>query len=170
MSFIVLNCQVVEWLDIFANPVFKNPGIDIFSNIDSDYPILKYKEKWTILTVVLSTKFHVIHITKFIISTIHIFLCDHNQWKTQIKKGHRFLHREKTTKVHDHLPRKDWVEFQGEHLFSLVELSKSVLKAFRLQKGPSLPLLRRPAKITATFEVAALCAVGDAQCKTRALP
>ena len=27
MSFIVLNCQVVEWVDIFANPVFKNPGI-----------------------------------------------------------------------------------------------------------------------------------------------
>ena len=24
MSFIVLNCQVVEWVDIFANPVFKN--------------------------------------------------------------------------------------------------------------------------------------------------
>ena len=28
MSFIVLNCQVVEWVDIFANPVFKNPGIN----------------------------------------------------------------------------------------------------------------------------------------------
>ena len=27
MSFIVLICQVVEWIDIFANPVFKNPGI-----------------------------------------------------------------------------------------------------------------------------------------------
>ena len=27
MSFIVLNCQVVEWVDIFANPVFKNPGL-----------------------------------------------------------------------------------------------------------------------------------------------
>ena len=27
MSFIVLNGQVVEWVDIFANPVFKNPGI-----------------------------------------------------------------------------------------------------------------------------------------------
>ena len=27
MSFIILNCQVVEWIDIFANPVFKNPGI-----------------------------------------------------------------------------------------------------------------------------------------------
>ena len=28
MSFIVLNCQVVEWVDIFANPIFKNPGIN----------------------------------------------------------------------------------------------------------------------------------------------
>ena len=24
MNFIVLNCQVVEWVDVFANPVFKN--------------------------------------------------------------------------------------------------------------------------------------------------
>ena len=28
MRFIVLNCQVVEWVDIFANPVLKNPGIN----------------------------------------------------------------------------------------------------------------------------------------------
>ena len=27
MSFIVLNCQLVEWVKIVANPVFKNPGI-----------------------------------------------------------------------------------------------------------------------------------------------
>ena len=27
MSFVVLNCQVVEWVDVFANPVFKNPAI-----------------------------------------------------------------------------------------------------------------------------------------------
>ena len=27
MSFIVLNCPVVEWVDIFANLVFKKPGI-----------------------------------------------------------------------------------------------------------------------------------------------
>ena len=26
-SFVVLNYEVVEWVDIFANPVFKNPGI-----------------------------------------------------------------------------------------------------------------------------------------------
>ena len=26
-SFIVLNCQLVKWVDIFANPVFKDPGI-----------------------------------------------------------------------------------------------------------------------------------------------
>ena len=29
MSFIVLNYQVVESVDIFAYPVFKNPGIYI---------------------------------------------------------------------------------------------------------------------------------------------
>ena len=29
MSCIVLNCQVVEWVDIFANPVFKNLGISM---------------------------------------------------------------------------------------------------------------------------------------------
>ena len=28
MSFIVLNCQVVEWVDNFANPVFKHPDIN----------------------------------------------------------------------------------------------------------------------------------------------
>ena len=28
MSFVVLNCQGVEWVDIFANPVFKNPCIN----------------------------------------------------------------------------------------------------------------------------------------------
>ena len=30
MSFVVLSCQVVEWVDIFADPVFKNPGIYIY--------------------------------------------------------------------------------------------------------------------------------------------
>lgn len=30
-----------------------------------------------------------------------------------------------------------------------------------------LSLFRRPVKITATFEVAIVCALGDAQCKTR---
>ena len=30
MSFIVLNCQVVEGVDIFANPVFKNPRIHTY--------------------------------------------------------------------------------------------------------------------------------------------
>ena len=44
------------------------------------------------------------------------------------------------------------------------------LKTFELQKGPLLPLFRRPLKITATSEVAMLCTLGDAQCKTRELP
>ena len=28
-SFLVLNCQLLELVDIFANPVFKNPGIHL---------------------------------------------------------------------------------------------------------------------------------------------
>ena len=57
--------------------------------------------------------------------------------------------------------QEDWGEFQDKHLFSQVELSKLLLKAFLgLQKGP----------ISCTFEVAMLCALGDAQCKTREVP
>ena len=46
-------------------------------------------------------------------------------------------------------------------LFSQVELSKWLLKAFGLQKGPQLPLFRRLVKIKTTFEVAMLCTLGD---------
>ena len=35
MRFIVLNCQVVRRVDIFANPVFKNPGTYIFTSLSS---------------------------------------------------------------------------------------------------------------------------------------
>ena len=38
MSFIVFNCYVVEWVDIFANPVFKNPGIIILATISDIFP------------------------------------------------------------------------------------------------------------------------------------
>ena len=34
MSFVVLNYQVVEWVDILANPVFKNPGIYFWNLIE----------------------------------------------------------------------------------------------------------------------------------------
>ena len=55
--------------------------------------------------------------------------------------------------------------------FSPVELSKSLFKGFGIQKGPSLPLLGDPTgENHRTFEVAKLCAVGDAQCKTKELP
>ena len=30
MNFIVFNCQVVEWVLIFANPVSKSPGINTY--------------------------------------------------------------------------------------------------------------------------------------------
>ena len=36
----------------------------------------------------------------------------------------------------DQFARRDWCEFQDKHLFSRVELSKSLLKAFGPQKGP----------------------------------
>ena len=38
MSFIVFNCYVVEWVDIFTNPVFKNPGIIILATISDIFP------------------------------------------------------------------------------------------------------------------------------------
>ena len=38
MSFIVFNCHVVEWVDIFANSVFKNPGILILATIFDIFP------------------------------------------------------------------------------------------------------------------------------------
>ena len=46
-------------------------------------------------------------------------------------------------------------------LFSQVELSKWLLKAFGLQKGPQLPPFRRLVKIKTTFEVAMFCTLGD---------
>ena len=42
MSFVVLNCQVVESVDIFANPVFKNPQ-------KSQRSIYKFvKDQWNV--------------------------------------------------------------------------------------------------------------------------
>ena len=34
------GCQVVEWVDIFANPVFKNPGMSII--LRSVFETLRY--------------------------------------------------------------------------------------------------------------------------------
>lgn len=50
-------------------------------------------------------------------------------------------------------------------LFPSFSLSKSLVKPFGQQKGPLLPLFRRPEKITATFDIVTFYAVGDAQCK-----
>ena len=72
--------------------------------------------------------------------------------------------------LQDHFAQGHWGEFQGEHPFSNVELSKSLRKASGLQKRSVLPILRSLVKINATFEVAKLCALGNAQCKTRELP
>lgn len=65
----------------------------------------------------------------------------------------------------DHFAQKDWGEFQDKHIFSWVELSKSLLKALGLQKGPLLPLFRQLIKIKAIFQIAVLCIVYVAQCK-----
>ena len=72
--------------------------------------------------------------------------------------------------LQDHFAQGHWGEFQGEHPFNHVELSKSLRKALGLQKRSVLPIFRWLVKINATFEVAKLCALGDAQCKTRELP
>ena len=49
--------------------------------------------------------------------------------------------------------------------FPSFSLSKSLVKPFGLQKGPLLPLFRRPEKITATFDIVTFYAAGDARCK-----
>ena len=46
MSFVVLNCQVVEGGDIFANPVFKNPGINRKVRLWSVYVFFNKKNFW----------------------------------------------------------------------------------------------------------------------------
>ena len=38
MSFVVLICQVVERVDVFGNPVFKNPGYKHISNNKTGAP------------------------------------------------------------------------------------------------------------------------------------
>ena len=42
-SFIVFNYSVVQWVDTFANPVFKNPGIYKTLKISNIYKIQKFK-------------------------------------------------------------------------------------------------------------------------------
>ena len=52
MSFVVLNCQVVEWVDIFANPVFKNPGILAFHGffLADTTPVTLLRYPWFFLS------------------------------------------------------------------------------------------------------------------------
>ena len=51
MSFVVLNCQVVECVDIFANPVFKNPGINILYKFVDMCIVTKVAEAFVLVTV-----------------------------------------------------------------------------------------------------------------------
>ena len=59
------------------------------------------------------------------------------------------------------LRERNEANFKTKTFLAKVELSKSLLKAFGLQKGPQIPLFKRPAKINVTFEVTMLCALGD---------
>ena len=124
----------------------------------SNYLILKNGEKWTVLTLsytLLSLqrrlskkkKIYNLYYPDFFLFKMYL-LFGHNEWKTQIKKWSPFaFHRKKATKGQvqlarredygsDQFARRDWCEFQDKHLFSRVELSKSLLKAFGPQKGP----------------------------------
>ena len=85
----------------------------------------------------------------------------------RVKLGSPFSFQSKTT-----TKRKFWLQmiilrerteasFKKIILFSPVELSKWLLKAFGLQKGPYFPLFRRLVKIKTIFEVAMLCTLGD---------
>ena len=84
MNFVVLNYQVVEWVDIFANPVFKNPGINIIARmsvyirrfrsrpINSQFVVAykqssktKEKSSWVISKVVAVAYGSVLFITKY---------------------------------------------------------------------------------------------------------
>ena len=60
----------------------------------------------------------------------------------------------------DHFMQRDLGEFEDQLFWNNLDN----------KKGPWYPLFRQPMNITATFDVAILCAVGDAQCKTRELP
>ena len=77
VSFIFLNCQVVEWVDIFANPVFKNPGINcteitkgqllnLFKIGEMSLAILSYEH-------VLCPRAHMVRISTFLTIIILIF-------------------------------------------------------------------------------------------------
>ena len=59
MSFLVFNCHVVEWVDIFANPVFKNPGILILAtifDIFAENPLINLFQPVLILTFARGTQ------------------------------------------------------------------------------------------------------------------
>ena len=63
-----------------------------------------------------------------------------------------------------------WFLITDQQFFNREELSLMRFKIFGPQKRPLLPLFSRPARIAAILDVAMLCAVGDARCKTRELP
>ena len=61
-----------------------------------------------------------------------------------------------------HFARGDWGQFQDKHEpFQTGKMIKIAIKSIGTTKE-LLPLFRRPVKVTATFEVAMLCALGNA--------
>ena len=77
MSFIVLNCQVVEWVDIFANPFFKNRGI-ICTEITKEQLLNSFKIGEMSLAIlsyghVLCRRAHMVKICSSLVIIILIF-------------------------------------------------------------------------------------------------
>ena len=69
VSFVVLNYQVVELVDIFANPVFKNPGI-LIASVDEEYQTkeVQRKERRTAL------------FTSFVLSVVSFYIYIYVRW------------------------------------------------------------------------------------------
>ena len=66
--------------------------------------------------------------------------------------------------------RKDWGEFQDNTFLTERSYQRLRLKTFEQQKRPLLSVFRWPARIAVIVDVAILCAVGYARCKTRESP
>lgn len=124
----------------------------------------------------LNAEVHIIHtsiipIFKFLLKIY--YSCSH---KTPMKWGITFVvssqkdHKGTILSSRDHFERRDQgvCVCQDQYLFRREKLLKWLLKAFGSQNGPFYPPLRL-VKIIATFKVAMLCTVADAQCKTREL-
>ena len=115
----------------------------------------------------------ILHVTKKHQSSLKGYIF----WVAIMRKKHKLKKEESPFSLHHKKRTKGqfWLQMIILHkrtgasfktnIFSWVELSKSLLKALGLQKGPLLPLFRQLIKITAIFEITMLCIVYVAQCK-----